>query len=120
MLLVLGRWCGAVREGALDPNSFRTKVFFMVVQALYTLCTLFVAALAWHSFALNFALLFGVWVHTVFQGAGFYVRVFSARYMEEIKASVDEVAIRGGGAPRSLSTPYERGGAGAVPTEKTD
>ena len=116
VIFVLAKWFGVLKGGVLDPDSSHTKVFFMAVQAMYTLCTLAIAAAAWHSFWANCAILFCVWVHTVFQGAGFYVRVFSARYMDEIKASVDEVAK----VFRSSSTPMERcSGAAALPEPST-
>jgi hypothetical protein len=119
LLHSVAQWCGVLKEGQLDPCTLRAKVFFMGAQALYTLLTLLVAALAWHSFFLNTVLIVGVLFHTVFQGAGFYVRVFSERYIDEAKASVVEGEY-GKHSQRSSSTPLVRGGAGALPEGKVE
>lgn len=119
VLHLVALWCGVLKEGRLDPCSLGAKTFFMGTQALYTLLTLLVAALAWHSFYLNALLIIGVLFHTVFQGAGFYVRVFSERYIEEAKASVVEGEFTKH-SQRSNSTPLVRGGAGALPENKVE
>ena len=96
---------------ALDAERPAVKAFFMAAQALYTLATLALAALAWHSFPAAAAMVGGVLAHTVHQGAGFYVKVFAARYLSEAQASVEEA--KGGGGSSSSSGGSGGGGGGS-------
>jgi len=80
----------APRGGALDAGAPRAKAFFVAAQALYTLAALAAAAAAFHSFAAHTALLAAVGLCTVWNGAGFYVRVFSRTYMDEAAEKVAE------------------------------
>jgi hypothetical protein len=124
-----GGWLGALAEScgivdrssgepSINPESQATKTFFMASQAVYTVATLGVAAIAWYSFYACMAIVLAVAVNTIFQGAGFYVKVFSKSYLEERSKEVEEAKMiassaSGGGAPlsRSMSTPSCSGGA---------
>lgn len=93
MYLRMARALGAVQSpaGLFDPAAVRTKFFFVVFQALYTALSLVAAALAFVSHDVHAALLGAVGVVTIYNGAGFYVRVFSLRYREETELKVREV-----------------------------
>jgi hypothetical protein len=108
----------AAAPTGMDPERPRSKLFFMATQAAYTLATQGLAALAWHSFPFALALVLFVICHTVYQGAGFYVTVFAARYLAEAQASVEEAkgsaGSGGGGGGSSRSTSMPSGSAAAA------
>jgi len=79
-------------HGVFDARAARTKIFFVAAQAAYTAASLGVAAAAFWSRAANAALLAAVVLAIVFNGAGYYVRVFSDRYRVEAEGKVRECA----------------------------
>ena len=90
----------AEADGRLESSKWGAKLFFMAAQLVYTVAGLAFAAAAWHWHAAHVALLCGVGLHVIFQGAGFYVRVFASRYLEEAKAAVSAAeGLGAGGSP---------------------
>ena len=78
-------------RGVFDAAAWRTKAFFVAAQAAFTAGALAAAAAAFFSQALNAALLAAVLLSIIFNGAGYYVRVFSTRYHAEAEDKVREV-----------------------------
>jgi hypothetical protein len=85
-------------EGRLDSSAWATKAFFVGSQLVYTLAGLFFAVAAWRWHSVHVTLLCGIGLHVIFQGAGFYVHVFSTRYISDARSKVAEVASPLGGA----------------------
>ncbi len=95
-------------DGRLNSSALATKAFFVGSQLAYTLASLVFAVAAWRWHSVHAVLLCGVGLHVIFQGAGFYVHVFSTRYISEARSAVAEVAKdsggSGGGAGNGSST----------------
>jgi hypothetical protein len=109
-------------EGRLDAAAWPTKAFFVGSQLAYTLAGLLCAAAAWRWHSVHATLLAGVGLHVIFQGAGFYVNVFSTRYISEARSAVAEVARGGaggeGGAPPPLQAVDGDSSTGASLSQK--
>eukprot|EP00667_Euglena_gracilis_P009576 EG_transcript_9728 len=110
------RRCGVLRpEEELDAETWKTKVIFWAVQLLYTLLTFLPAKLAFDHRGVC-VLLIGVCVCvSVWNGANYYIEVFSTRYTLKFKepppgpgdqvspAPSDEPAPGSPAAPRTVS-----------------
>jgi hypothetical protein len=91
ILLRLARALGAVpRRGIFDASAYGTKVFFVSAQFIYTIFASLIAAASffWHTF--HAALIITVTIVTIYNGAGYYVRVFSQSYLAEAESKVKE------------------------------
>jgi hypothetical protein len=78
-------------EEALDPETVKTKVVFWVVQLLYTVATFLPAKLAFdHQWACA-AVMWALLCLCVWNGANYYIEVFSTRYTLKFRAPDSDV-----------------------------
>jgi hypothetical protein len=111
------------------PNEFKTKFIFMSSQFCYTVLTFLPSFLVYYSYHLHLLYILLVFANSVYNGASFYIEIFSQRYqlqfakkedMQQVVQAAAEIAIQAAAAavnsPSSssdLTTPVE----GASPTE---
>uniref|UniRef100_A0A7S0LBS8 Glycerophosphocholine acyltransferase 1 n=1 Tax=Coccolithus braarudii TaxID=221442 RepID=A0A7S0LBS8_9EUKA len=106
---VLGK-CGVLKPGEMfDSERWKTKLIFIIVQLLYTAVTLLPVPLFWASFRLHVVVLIGIFAVCIWNGASYYIEVFSTRYRQQFEgdaASRKEAYLASFGAPkREVGTP---------------
>eukprot|EP00698_Gefionella_okellyi_P026294 TRINITY_DN995_c0_g2_i3.p1 TRINITY_DN995_c0_g2~~TRINITY_DN995_c0_g2_i3.p1 ORF type:complete len:437 (+),score=60.16 TRINITY_DN995_c0_g2_i3:209-1519(+) len=74
------------------PNRSRVLVL-AVVQLLYTVITIVPVKLFWDHFVLNQLLIVLIGMWAAWNGANFYIEVFSKRYISELASRVTDVAV---------------------------
>jgi len=81
---------GVMRTGELfDPEHWKTKLVFMSVQLLYTAVTILPATLLWSSRRLHLLYLAAILAVCVWNGAAYYIEVFSKAYRKQFEACAD-------------------------------
>lgn len=71
-----------------NSDSVKTKIIFMFSQLVFTVLTLIPVPLLYHSFSLHVAFLVAILSITIFNGAGYYIEVFSVQYNLKFKEPV--------------------------------
>ena len=66
-----------------DHRSHKTKAIFVLTQFVYTLLTCLPALVIYDSFSLHVAFGLGMFTLAVFNGANYYIDVFSVRYQSK-------------------------------------
>ena len=90
----LCRQFGLLRpEEFLDPQLLKTKVIFAIAQLVYMHLTLIPSYFVYHNYLasglyLTFMFLAGAW-----NGASYYIEVFSKRYNLKFEKKKDEVIV---------------------------
>ena len=75
------------RDEDFDPCTRKTKLTFWAAQLLYTVVTLAPAPLMWRSRRAHEAFLIAMFTTAVYNGASYYIEVFSRRYNDQFKVS---------------------------------
>mmetsp|Transcript_23806 Transcript_23806/g.41041 ORF Transcript_23806/g.41041 Transcript_23806/m.41041 type:complete len:86 (+) Transcript_23806:1-258(+) len=80
-------------EEEFNPNYLKTKVIFMASQMAYTLFTFLPCLLVYRHFAAHtaYCLLISVWA--LWNGACYYIDVFSTRYQRKL-AELEQVKTK--------------------------
>lgn len=76
-----------------DPTSVKTKLVFIFSQFLYTLFTFIVTPPLYFSHAVNLGYIITIFTISIYNGASFYIDIFSKRYqrnLDSIKKLVQE------------------------------
>jgi len=77
---------GWMRKGELfDPDAWKTKSIFVLVQLLYTAATLLVSVFLWSSYEAHLLYLFAISISCVWNGASYYIEVFSKAYQKQFE-----------------------------------
>lgn len=103
------RACGILKPGEMfDSESWKTKMIFISVQLLYTAVTMLPVTWLWSSFYLHVWYLLIILLVCVWNGASYYIEVFSHAYRKQFEG--DSSARRAAylevmGAPRRNSKP---------------
>lgn len=87
------RAVGPAHLRAAAGETWKTKVVFMGVQALYTFLTILPSVLLYRSFALHLAFLSFMVLASAWNGASYYIEVFSRVYAKawlQEKAEVEQ------------------------------
>eukprot|EP00906_Rhabdomonas_costata_P036245 RCo050887 len=92
-----------------DAETWKTKAVFWVTQLLFTLLTILPGWFAFHSQLFNGLLLWAVFLVSVWNGANYYIEVFSEKYVLKFRvgkegvdaASAVEVSNPPGSSPPS-------------------
>jgi len=71
------------RDEEFDDATWRTKFTFWIAQFAYTLLTLLPVPVLWASRDAHCACLLVVYVAAVYNGASYYIEVFSRRYLQK-------------------------------------
>ncbi len=81
---MLGRTIGVYDpDESLNPDDFKTKVLFVITQFLYTVLSLAPTPWVFKSFWLALAYLGVIFLVGTWNGASFYIDVFSKTYIEQ-------------------------------------
>ena len=98
--------CRALRIMAdgerFDAEGAKTKAIFMSVQLLYTLASLALAALVYTSYYGHLAYLLGILACCVWNGASYYIEVFSKAYRKQFEGdtrALEADLLREGAVP---------------------
>ena len=84
---------GVMRDGELfDPEHWKTKFVFISVQFLYTCATVVPACYIWSSKDAHLAYLAAILVVCVWNGASYYIEVFSKAYRKQFEDRFDDSA----------------------------
>lgn len=70
-------------EECFDHRSHKTKAIFVATQFVYTLLTCLPALVIYDSFLWHVAFGLGMFTVAVFNGANYYIDVFSVRYQSK-------------------------------------
>jgi uncharacterized membrane protein len=73
------------REEEFDASSMKTKIVFISSQFIYTVCTFIPTVLLYNSQLCHIAYLLLIFTMFTFNGASFYVEVFSKVYQQKIE-----------------------------------
>ena len=84
-----------------DPSTFKTKFFFVLAQFIYTILCMIPAGLLYQSWNLNIAWMLVTLLAAVWNGATYYIDVFSKRYVQRIQKLIDQQEQAEHGAERS-------------------
>lgn len=97
-------------DEAFDERAAKTKLAFWGFQLLYTLATLAPTPLLWRNRALHVAWIVAMFTTAVYNGASYYIEIFSKRYNNKFEAcddgsgggsDDDEPATPGDDSPRA-------------------
>ncbi|EWM23149.1 Protein of unknown function DUF2838 [Nannochloropsis gaditana] len=84
LVLRLTRATGVLApDERFDHRTLKTKSIFILTQFIYTLLTCLPALVIYHSFQLHVAYGLGMFTVAVFNGANYYIDVFSVRYQSK-------------------------------------
>ena len=78
------------RDEDFDPAARKTKLTFWAAQLLYTVVTLAPAPLMWRSRRAHEAFLVAMFTTAVYNGASYYIEVFSRRYNLKFDVADDD------------------------------
>ncbi|KAJ1452976.1 hypothetical protein M885DRAFT_525400 [Pelagophyceae sp. CCMP2097] len=78
------------QDEGFGEDEWKTKLTFWTAQLVYTLVTLFPVALMWSSQACHATYIAALYASAVYNGASYYVEVFSTRYMKKFDHIVEE------------------------------
>lgn len=76
-----------------DYNTWKTKLIFVGFQAVYTLLTQLHAKLLFDSYLFFWGYVILIFVLCVWNGARYYIHVFSERYVLQFKGSIDAAPV---------------------------
>lgn len=83
VMLKLCRQVGLLRaDEVFDSKTFKTKVIFMSLQFIFTLCTFLPAPLMYSSHTMSVLFLVGIFTCALANASNYYVEVFSRRYYD--------------------------------------
>eukprot|EP00041_Stephanoeca_diplocostata_P027794 m.772165 g.772165 ORF g.772165 m.772165 type:complete len:475 (-) comp23246_c0_seq23:1630-3054(-) len=74
-------------------EQWKTKIIFMSVQAVYTIITVVPTILLFYSETLHFAYLLLTFIVALWNGACFYIEVFSAQYLQKLQKTLEHDKI---------------------------
>lgn len=101
---------GIMAPGELfDGSGAKTKLTFVTVQLLYTAAALTLPPLLWSSFRCHLAFLVVLLVITTWNGASFYIEVFSKSYQKQFAG---DLVTRRAAAFESMGVPTGKSAAG--------
>ena len=83
------------RDEDFDPCTRKTKLTFWAAQLLYTVVTLAPAPLMWRSRRAHEAFLIAMFTTAVYNGASYYIEVFSRRYNLKFDVADDDAGDDG-------------------------
>jgi len=87
------RGCGVLAPDEMfNSEQWKTKLIFIAVQFVYTAVTMLPVHLLWASFRLHLGFLLAIYGICVWNGASYYIEVFSKAYRKKFEG--DEAARR--------------------------
>jgi hypothetical protein len=109
-----------------EPSEFKTKLVFMTSQFIYSVLTFLPSALMYQSYMIHVTIIIIIFVVAVFNGASYYIDIFSSRYqlqfskkedMQKVVQAAAEVAYQAATSVRptgSSSNNLARGSSGTL------
>lgn len=97
-------------------TEFKTKLIFMISQFFYTILTFIPSFFVYYSYHLHLAYILLVFTNSVYNGASFYIEVFSQRYqlqfakkedMQQVVQAAAEIAIKAAAAAAAENSSSE-------------
>ena len=82
-------------EEELDPDTILGKVVFMFIQLVYTIIIIAPVQLLYMSYALSMSYLILVFAVASWNGASYYIEIFSTRYNLKFQKQVDDSKEKG-------------------------
>eukprot|EP00475_Leptophrys_vorax_P002656 TRINITY_DN11492_c0_g1_i1.p1 TRINITY_DN11492_c0_g1~~TRINITY_DN11492_c0_g1_i1.p1 ORF type:complete len:458 (+),score=86.79 TRINITY_DN11492_c0_g1_i1:76-1449(+) len=93
---------------ASSPHEKIQKAVYVLGHYCFALLTMIVATFLWHNFYLHLAFILAISTAAVWNGAGYYISVFSSRYEEEVTKKVKQTIEKDSRRSHS-ATPSRRG-----------
>ena len=81
-----------------DSTTQKTRVVFMVSQFGYTLFAMLPTIFMFHNQTVHALVLLATYVISIWNGAGFYIEVFSAQYLKQFEIALKKDEAEGDGA----------------------
>lgn len=96
---------GVMKKGeSFDHATLKTKVIFMGSQLVYTIFTFLPIPWLYNSQTRHLYFVIGVFVIAIYNGASFYIEVFSKRYMKQFEKRQEMQAVAEAAARIALET----------------
>jgi hypothetical protein len=101
------------RDEDYVSTEFKTKFIFMTSQFVYTVFTFLPSFLVYYSYHLHLLYILLVFTNSVYNGASFYIEIFSQRYqlqfakkedMQQVVQAATEIAIQAAAAAANSAT----------------
>jgi len=75
------------KNESYDHTTWKTKIIFVIFQAVYTFITLLPCKILFESFWAHATYLTVLYIYCVWNGARYYVHIFAERYVLQFRAS---------------------------------
>ena len=93
------------QDETFDPEAWKSKFIFWTAQFVYTLLTIVPGVIVYHSYTLHVCFLCYVMTGCIWNGASFYIEVFSRRYNLKFADVADGNIGHGGGSGSGYQDP---------------
>ncbi len=96
------------KDEYFDFKSLKTQIIFMASQFALTTVSMIPSVLMYYSFFLNVSFLVFFLTVAVFNGAGYYIEVFSVRYADDLNSKTGSVRTKPPGQRKTEENQTEK------------
>lgn len=97
MAAVAKTFCRAVGimkpDENFDSESMKTKLIFVACQFIFTIFTILPCKLYFDYYLVNVGFLLFIYIACLYNGASYYIHVFSKRYVEQFRREIETAAV---------------------------